>query len=130
MKLRKKINVALVGKGSMGTSHGGLKGFTRIECVNRYDMPESVFPIMRAPIGWLRGHIHSMYSYFDAVYAQRQPSTSFKDGIYVNKIMQKAYNMAWIVDEKVDMSQKNADIRENIVKNVNVVCNFCCSIEI
>lgn len=77
-----------------GTPHGGEKGFTKIECVNRYDMVESVFPGMRAPIGWLRGHIHSMYAYFEAVYSGKQPSPSFEDGIYVNKIMQKAYNMA------------------------------------
>lgn len=79
---------------SSGVPHGGEKGFTRIECVNRYDMDVSVFPGMRAPIGWLRGHIHSMYSYFDAVYSGNEPSPSFKDGIYVNKIMEKAYNMA------------------------------------
>ncbi len=77
-----------------GVPHGGLRGFTKIECVNRYDLEQSVFPGMRAPIGWLRGHIHSMYNYFDCVYRGKQPSPSFKDGAYVNEIMEMAYNRA------------------------------------
>lgn len=75
-----------------GTPNGGDRGFTKIECVNRYDMPESVFPGMRAPIGWFRGHIHSMYNFCNAVYAGTNPSPSFEDGAYVNKIMQAAYD--------------------------------------
>ncbi len=75
-----------------GTPHGGDRGFAKIECVNRYDMQESVFPGMRAPIGWLRGHIHSMYSFCNAVYQGKTPSPSFADGAYVNKVMQGAYD--------------------------------------
>ncbi len=71
-----------------GAHYGGYKGYTRIECVNRYDIEGSVFPGMRAPIGWLRGHIHSMYNYFTAVYNGTDVSPSFKDGAYVNQVMQ------------------------------------------
>lgn len=74
-----------------GTPNGGDRGFTRIECVNRYDMPNSVFPGMRAPIGWFRGHVHSMYSFCNAVYNGVTPSPSFEDGAYVNTVMQAAY---------------------------------------
>lgn len=72
-----------------GAHYGGYKGYTKIECVNRYDVPNSVFPGMRAPIGWLRGHIHSMYNYFSAVYNGTVVSPSFKDGAYVNEVMEK-----------------------------------------
>ena len=72
-----------------GRSYGGYKGYTRIECVNRYDIEESVFPGMRAPIGWLRGHIHSMYNYFSAVYNGSAVSPNFADGAYVNEVMEK-----------------------------------------
>ena len=76
---------------AQGTPIGGYKGYTRIECVNRMDIVEgSVFPGMRAPIGWLRGHIHSMYNYFNAVYMGKVPSPSFEDGVYVNKVMDMA----------------------------------------
>ena len=72
-----------------GASYGGYKGYTKIECVNRYDIQGSVFPGMRAPIGWLRGHIHSMYNYFNAVYNGTDVSPNFKDGAYVNEVMEK-----------------------------------------
>ena len=71
--------------------NGGDRGFTAIECVNRYDIPESVFPGMRAPIGWFRGHIHGMYEYLSAVHENRHFYPDFSDGAYVNLIMEKAY---------------------------------------
>ena len=77
-----------------GAHYGGYKGYTRIECVNRYDIEGSVFPGMRAPIGWLRGHIHSMYNYFMAVYNGTDVSPSFKDGAYVNQVMQMILDSA------------------------------------
>lgn len=74
-----------------GTPYGGVKGYTAIECVNRYDIPESVFPGMRAPIGWARGHIHSMYSYLTAVYNGTPFNPDFTQGAYVNSVMEAAY---------------------------------------
>ena len=72
-----------------GAPVGGYKGYTRIECVNRLNdiIPESVLPGMRAPIGWMQGHINSMYNYFACVYEGRKPSPSFEDGAYVQRIM-------------------------------------------
>lgn len=77
-----------------GVPHGGERGYTAIECVNRYDLPEAVFPGMRAPIGWFRGHIHSMYAYLSAVYENKPFSPSFADGAYVNRVMEAAYRSA------------------------------------
>ncbi len=71
--------------------NGGERGFTAIECVNRYDIPESVLPGLRAPIGWFRGHIHSMYSYLSAVNERKTFSPDFSDGAYVNRVMEAAY---------------------------------------
>lgn len=81
--------------------NGGLRGYTNIECVNRYDIPEAVFPGMRAPIGWARGHIHSMYSFISAVYKNEPFSPSFDDGAYVNRIIEKAY-----LSDKTGMEEK------------------------
>ena len=68
---------------------GGYKGYTRIECVNRLCnvIPESCLPGMRAPVGWMSGHINSMYNYFNYVYLGKKPCPSFEDGAYVGKIM-------------------------------------------
>lgn len=71
--------------------NGGQRGFTAIECVGRYDWPEAVFPGMRAPIGWFRGHIHSMYTYLCAVSEGKPFAPDFSDGAYVNRIMEAAY---------------------------------------
>lgn len=67
------------------------KGFTAIECCGRYDYPSGFFPGIKAPIGWLRGHLHGMYRYIDAVYNNKAFSPSFSDGILINKIMDKAF---------------------------------------
>ena len=68
---------------------GGYKGYTRIECVNRINdiIEGSVLPGMRAPVGWMQGHINSMYNYFTCVYEAKKPSPSFEDGAYVQRVM-------------------------------------------
>ena len=53
---------------------------------------------MRAPIGWLRGHIHSMYNYFTAVYNGTDVSPDFKDGAYVNHVMQRQVSLQMVWD--------------------------------
>ena len=74
---------------AQGTPIGGYKGYTRIECVNRINdvISGSVLPGMRAPIGWMQGHINSMYNYFTCVYEGKKPSPSFEDGAYVQRVM-------------------------------------------
>ena len=76
---------------AVGAPIGGYKGYTRIECVNRLNdtIPDSVLPGMRAPIGWLQGHVSSMRNYFMCVYEGKTPSPSFADGAYVNEVMEK-----------------------------------------
>ncbi len=74
---------------AQGSPIGGYKGYTRIECVNRLNdvISDSVLPGMRAPVGWLQGHVNSMRNYFMCVYEGRTPSPSFRDGAYVNRVM-------------------------------------------
>ncbi len=70
---------------------GGERGFKKIECCGRYPAPGGVFPGVKAPIGWLRGHIGSMYSFLDAVHYKKETSPSFYDGAYIQRIMEAAY---------------------------------------
>lgn len=72
-----------------GGSYGGEKGYTQIECVNRY--PSAVFPGIKAPIGWLRGHLGNYYSFVDCVTNDKEPFISFEDGAYVQLVLEKAY---------------------------------------
>ena len=72
---------------------GGEKGFTKIECVQRYQKPGNVFPGPKSPIGWLRLHMHCYYLYLDSVYNNKLSDLlpSFYDGAAVQNIMEKAY---------------------------------------
>ena len=71
-------------------SFGGERGYTRIECCGRYDAPGGIFPSFKASVGWLRGHLHSMYSFLDAVHAGRPASPDFEDGARVQKVLDMA----------------------------------------
>ena len=73
-----------------GSPHGGERGYTAIECVGRYGEP-CVFPGPKAPIGWLRGHIHGMYEYLDAVSRGVPAPCSFEDGLSVNDVIAAAF---------------------------------------
>ena len=67
------------------------RGYTKIECCGRYPAPSGVFPGVKAPVGWLRGHVGSMYNFLGAAYERRTPSPSFDDAAAVQRIMEKAY---------------------------------------
>lgn len=71
--------------------YGGEKGYTKIECVNRYPSPGGIFPGIKAPIGWLRGHLGNYYSFVDCVVNHKAPYISFEDGAYVQLVLEKAY---------------------------------------
>ena len=73
-----------------GGALGGERGYTRIECVGRYPSPASGFPAIKAPQGWLRGHIGCMQNYLSAVAAGVPCSPSFADGAYVQRVLEAA----------------------------------------
>lgn len=77
-----------------GGELGGERGFKKIECCGRYPAPGGIFPGVKAPIGWLRGHIGSMYAFLDSVHRGCEPDPSFTDGAYVQRIMEAAYRSA------------------------------------
>jgi predicted dehydrogenase len=69
---------------------GGTSGFTAIPASGRYDAPGGKFPAVKAPQGWLRGHIHGMYLYLDAVASGQHFSPDFSDGACIQRIMAAA----------------------------------------
>lgn len=66
-------------------------GYRRVECCGRYPAPGGIFPGVKAPVGWLRGHIGSMYNFLNAVYAAQPVSPSFADGAHIQAVMAAAY---------------------------------------
>ncbi|MBR7184716.1 MAG: Gfo/Idh/MocA family oxidoreductase [Clostridia bacterium] len=78
-----------------GEPIGGVRGFTRIECVGRAPAPGGNFPSPKASVGWLRGHIGSMYAFLDAVSrGDAESGPTFADGAAINAIMEAAYASA------------------------------------
>lgn len=73
------------------TSLGGYRGYTKIECVQRYKNPGGDFPSSKSSVGWIRSHVHSLYNFLTHVYEGKQTSPSFRDGAYIQMIMEKAY---------------------------------------
>ena len=69
--------------------YGGDSGFKRIACVQRYEAPGGGFPSAKNSIGWLRGHVHSLYKFTESVYKGTPASPDFNDGAYVQHIMEK-----------------------------------------
>ncbi len=73
-----------------GAPMGGVRGYTRIECVGRYPSPASGFPAIKAPQGWLRGHIGCMQNFLSCVANGQLCTPSFTDGAYVQAILEAA----------------------------------------
>lgn len=71
-------------------SYGGDRGFTKLECCGRYGEPGGIFPSFKAPIGWLRGHLHSMYSFLNCVHNGKAACPSLTDGAEVQRVLQMA----------------------------------------
>ena len=68
---------------------GGERGFVRIECIGRY--PDLTFPSVKAPAGWLYGHLASIHAFLSAVNGASAFSPSLADGLYVQCAMDAAY---------------------------------------
>lgn len=73
---------------------GGEIGWTRIECVGRYPEPGYALCGVKAPIGWLRGHVTSYYSFLRAVCDGTPAVPSFDDAAQVQRVMEDAYRSA------------------------------------
>ena len=63
---------------------GGESGFKRIHCLQRYESPAG-FPGPKFSIGWLRGHVHCLYSFIDAVHQGKPFTPSISRGIELEK---------------------------------------------
>ncbi len=74
-----------------GGEYGGLRGFTKIECIGHYPSPGGKFPSPKAPNGWIRGHIGSMYAFMDAICKGQEASPSFRDGAAVQAVLEASH---------------------------------------
>ena len=73
---------------------GGMRGYTRIECVGRYPAPAGAFPSPKAARGWLEGHVESMLHFLMQVHAGESGHPNFDDAAHVQAVMDAAYRSA------------------------------------
>jgi predicted dehydrogenase len=69
-----------------GGAYGGDRGWQRLECVQNYPKP-AILPGGKAPVGWMRLHMASMYDFICNVVAGRPGCPSFDDGLAVQRIL-------------------------------------------
>ena len=72
---------------------GGTRGWKRIATAQRYPAP-AVFPSPRSPSGWLRGHVHSLYTFLRAVADGTPAEPSIPRGIEVQALIECAERSA------------------------------------
>lgn len=68
---------------------GGERGWQRMECVQNYPKPAAL-PGGRVPVGWMRFHIASIYSFVSNVVNSRPGDPSFEDGLAVQHVIDAA----------------------------------------
>lgn len=70
-------------------SFGGDKGMKLIESYQRFDPPGGFTPSPKSGIGWVRTHVHSLYSFFSCVHNDSKCNPSLEDGIYNQFVLEK-----------------------------------------
>jgi len=72
---------------------GGQRGWKRIACVGRYEKPAG-FPTPKATVGWMRGHMHCLYSFLEAI-AQSEPGDpGLAHGVELQRLLERIARMA------------------------------------
>jgi len=72
---------------------GGLRGFKKIETVQRYPEPVSL-PGPKFSIGWMRYHIASQFDFIMRIAEGKQGNPNFHDGYKVQEVIEAAYQSA------------------------------------
>ena len=73
---------------------GGNRGWKRLACVQRYPLPGGRFPSPKASIGWLRGHVHSLYCFLKAVAEGSPAAPSLQEGIHRQRVLEAVLQSA------------------------------------
>ena len=66
---------------------GGMRGYTRIECIGRYPAPGGSFLPSKNAIGWERAHMHSYFCFLDSLVKGTRQSPSIAEGVRLQKLM-------------------------------------------
>ncbi len=66
---------------------GGSRGWTRIDCGQRYPTPATGFPSPKAAMGWIRSHVACLAGFLEAIARGRPAAPGLEQGIRVQFLM-------------------------------------------
>jgi len=72
---------------------GGHRGWKKIATVQRYDKP-AAFPGPKFTPGWIRGHMHCLYNFLDAVAKNQPTEPSLQRGVQLQRMLSIAAQSA------------------------------------
>jgi predicted dehydrogenase len=72
---------------------GGRRGWTQIECVQRYPKP-SVLPSPKLPVGWMRFHAHCQHDFLSALSENRLGYATLFDGVRTQAVDEAVHRSA------------------------------------
>ena len=73
---------------------GGVKGWTTIDCGQRYPLPATGFPAVKSTLGWIRAHLACLHNFLQAVAENRPSGVGLEQGIYIQRLMDVARRSA------------------------------------
>ena len=68
--------------------YGGRRGWQRIDCVQKYPAPGGKFPGTKLSIGWVRSHVHCLYSFLKSVADGTPARPSLADGLHLQRVLE------------------------------------------
>lgn len=74
--------------------YGGTRGWQSIACVQKFPAPAARFPSPKCSVGWIRAHVHSLYSFLQAVADGSEARPSLKEGIHLQRVLEAARQSA------------------------------------
>ncbi|MBT7122210.1 MAG: Gfo/Idh/MocA family oxidoreductase, partial [Clostridia bacterium] len=74
--------------------YGGNKGYTKIDCMSKFEKPGGGFPNPKFTISFTRPHAHSLFNFINNVYEGKESTPSFAEGAYIQHVMEKCYESA------------------------------------
>ncbi len=73
---------------------GGMRGWTRVDCGQRYPDPANGFPTPKASIGWMRSHLACLANFLFDIAAGKPGNPGLDQGIYIQRLMESCRRSA------------------------------------
>lgn len=73
---------------------GGQRGWQKIAAVQRYPAPGGKFPGPKFSLGWIRGHVHSLYSFLASIAEGKPAHPSLAEGLHIQRVLEAVRDSA------------------------------------